>query len=75
MNISSGGLGLVTNLPPRHGEIYDLILRKRTFVAACAAKAVHVRRGGEGRWLVGMSFVQDERIAVIGGSSTTLRAT
>ena len=65
VNISTGGLGLVTNLPPRHGAIYGLILRKGAFLASCDAKAVHVRRGGEGRWLVGMSFVQDERLVVV----------
>jgi hypothetical protein len=65
VDISTGGLGLVTNVSPRHGTLYGLILRKGPFLASCDAMAVHVRRGGEGRWLVGMAFVQDERLAVI----------
>jgi hypothetical protein len=65
VDISFGGVGLVTNEPPRRGHVYEIVLRQGKRAASCGATASHARRGADGRWLVGMAFVQDERLALV----------
>ena len=62
VDIGTGGVGLITNLPLGRGVVYGLTLRLGKKAVTCQARAAHSRRVGDGRWLVGMAFVTDEQV-------------
>ena len=65
VDISHGGVGLLTNLPLTHGASYVLTFRIGTRVATCSATAAHVNKRPHDVWRSGMAFVQDEHIGQI----------
>ena len=65
VDIGLGGICLATNLPLSRGVSYGLTLRLGRQVASCDAKAAHCRRDASGQWIVGMSFVRDERYVLV----------
>jgi len=64
-DISSGGLGLLCNLPLSRGTVYTVTLQYGQMDAVCQAKATHSRKIENGRWLVGLAFVGGQDIPLI----------
>jgi hypothetical protein len=62
LDISHGGVGLLTNVPLADGGSYLLTFRIGTRIATCSARAAHVNKRPDDGWRAGMAFVQDEQI-------------
>ena len=65
LDISHGGLGLLTNFPLSRGATYTLTFRFRTRVIRGTANAAHVRKHQDGGWKVGLAFVADEHLEAL----------
>ena len=65
VDIGAGGLGLVTSRAIERGASYIVGLRLGDVVVSCGARAAHCRRRDDGRWVVGLAFVQDERLEMV----------
>ena len=65
VDISHGGVGLLTDCPLTNGASYLLTFRIGTRVATCSATAAHVNKRPDDGWRAGMAFVQDEQLGRI----------
>jgi len=63
LDISLGGIGLLTTGPLTQGADYSLTFRIGSRSIACSATVAHVRRRAEGKWRAGLAFVHDEHLA------------
>lgn len=65
VDISFGGIGLVTNLPLKRNTPYDVRLQHGHRVVSSTVLPAHCRRRSDGQWSVGLTFVRDARLALI----------
>jgi hypothetical protein len=64
-DIGPGGMGLIADRPLSRSTVYTVRLQLGQDVVICGATAAHCRKQGDGTWIVGMSFVKDERFAQV----------
>jgi hypothetical protein len=63
--IGPGGMGLIADRPLARNTVYAVRLQIGKDVVRCGATGAHCRKQNDGTWLVGMSFVKDERYAQV----------
>jgi hypothetical protein len=63
LDISQGGIGLLTNAPLTQGANYALTFRMGARFISCTATVAYVRPRAAGDWRAGLAFVHDEHLA------------
>ena len=59
-DLSEGGLALWSDRPLTRGWVHDITLKLGDLMVVTRGRAAHCKKLDDGRWLVGVSFVQEQ---------------